>query len=173
VAARTIVFAVVVGCLATTPNAATADAAVTCDVARTLRMLSVAPQPALGWFSRTFATVFTPFKRLGISGWKQTGCTAVAAGRAVRDAQHSTDGFWTIDVALDEFSIDGHFAPAGAFIRIEVEPGTKAHAVCDAVTIRGGAVLHFGGRVLIDTDGQGFLEVHPDQAFAPSGTPGR
>ena len=29
----------------------------------------------------------------------------------------------------------------------------------------GGSVLHFGGRVLIDTDGQGFLEVHPDGEF--------
>ncbi len=138
---------------------------VACDATRTLAMLSTAPQSELGWFSRAFARAFTPFKRLGISGWKQTGCEASAVGRAVRDAQHSTDGFWTIDVALDAFAIDGHSAPAGKFIRIEVEPQTHAHEVCDAAAIHRGAVLHFGGRVLIDTDGKGFLEVHPDGDF--------
>ena len=141
------------------------EALVRCDAGRTLAMLSVAPQPPLGWFSRTFASVFTPFKRLGISGWKQTGCTAVAVGLAVRDAQHSTDGFWTIDVALDSFAIDGQPAAGVRFIRIEVEPHTTAHDVCEAAAIRRGSVLHFGGRVLIDTDGQGFLEVHPDRDF--------
>jgi hypothetical protein len=150
---------------AMTADSVAADV-VTCDAVRTLAMLSAAPQPSLGWFSRTFASVFTPFKRLGISGWKQTGCTAVAVGRTVRDAQHSTDGFWTIDVALDAFAIGGQPAPGGTFIRIEVEPQTKAHAVCDGSAIRAGAVVRFGGRVLIDTDGQGFLEVHPDQDFS-------
>ena len=59
-----------------------------CDASATIAMLSREPQPALSWFSRTVAFLTTPFKFLGISGWKETGCSAQATGHPMRAAQH-------------------------------------------------------------------------------------
>jgi len=137
-----------------------------CDAPGTVALLSREPQPRLSCFDRWIAFLTTPFKRLGISGWKETGCDADATGRPVRDAQHSTDGFWTIDVRLDSFTI-GPAAqdPSRAnCIRVEVEPDTQAHAVCAKTPILEGALLSFGGAVVIDMDGP-FLEVHPEDDF--------
>jgi hypothetical protein len=132
-------------------------------------MLSEAPQPALSWLDRAIAFLTTPFKRLGISGWKETGCSGRGSGRAVRDAQHSTDGFWTIDVALAGLDVAGVPADLSTprYLRLEVEPGTKAHDVCAAAAPRSGARLEFGGAIVVDTDGP-FLEVHPDEDFRAS-----
>ena len=141
-------------------------AAAACDARATIGRLSRQPQPALSLFDRLIAFLTTPFKFLGISGWQETGCEAKASGRPVRDAQHSTDGFWTIDVALDAFAIGE--APADLstpwYVRLEVEPDTKAHAVCAASPITEGMELAFGGAVVVDTDGP-FLEVHPEEDF--------
>jgi hypothetical protein len=140
-------------------------AAPTCDAAKTLGLLSTAPQPALSWFSRFIAFLTTPFKFLGISGWEETGCEAAGAGYPVRDAQYSTDGFFTIDIALETFTILGTAPPSGRFIRLEVEPGTKAHDACTNHEVVTADRLSFGGPVVIDTDGP-FLEVHPDEDFS-------
>ena len=139
---------------------------VACDAQGTIAKLSAAPQPALSWFGRFIAFFTTIFKFLGIEGWQETGCEAEARGRPVRDAQHSTDGFWTIDIALSSFAIRGNAADPTPpkFVRIEVEPRTSAHAVCGARRILAGTQLAFGGPVVIDTDGP-FLEVHPDPDF--------
>ena len=60
--------------------------AVACDAAGTVALLSKEPQEALGWFSRFIAFLTTPFKRIGISGWRETGCGGEGSGRPVRDA---------------------------------------------------------------------------------------
>ena len=140
-----------------------------CEAERTLAMLSEAPQPRLGWFARFIAFLATPFKRIGISGWQETGCVAAAVARPVRDAQHSTDGFWTIDVALSSLEIAGREAPPGRFLRIEVEPETVAHEQCERTRVTQSVVLRFGGAVVIDTDGP-FFEVHPDEDFTIQAT---
>jgi hypothetical protein len=141
-------------------------APVACDAAGTIARLSTEPQKALSWFDRLVAWFTTPFKFCGISGWRETGCGADASGRPVRDAQHSTDGFWTIDVGLESFAIAA--VPANLtppkFIRLEVEPGTKAHDVCAATPVMAGMLVVFGGAVVVDTDGP-FLEVHPEDDF--------
>src|SRR5262245_6536743 len=137
-----------------------------CDALGTIAMISKEPQEELSCFDRLIAFLTTPFKRLGISGWKETGCNAEARGSPVRDAQHSTDGFWTIDVRLQSFAI-GPTAPDPSrpgFLRVEVEPGTAAHEVCAGTRIVAGMILAFGGAVVIDSDGP-FLEIHPDQDF--------
>jgi hypothetical protein len=141
-------------------------AAAVCDALKTIGLLSAAPQKPLSWFDRAIAFLTTPFKFLGISGWKETGCEAEATGRPVKDAQHSTDGFWTIDVALESFSIRGTAADPSPskFVRVEVEPKTTAHEVCASHRIAAGTDLAFGGPVVIDSDGP-FLEVHPDRDF--------
>jgi len=126
------------------------------------RLLRDRPNDALSWFDRFVAFLTTPFKRLGISGWSPTGCAALARGAAVRDAQHSADGFWTIDLRLSEFSIGGREGPGGRYLRVEVEPGTKAHDVCAESRIVEGARLEVGGEVVIDNDPPPFPEIHPD-----------
>jgi hypothetical protein len=135
-----------------------------CDPAATMARLSGEPQPALCWFSRWIAILTTPFKFLGISGWTDTGCSGRGIGSLVRNAQHSTDGFWTLDVALESFGIGEIAAAAGRFLRIEVEPGTPAHAVCSVRAIEARRSVRFGGPLLVDTDGP-FLEVHPAGDF--------
>jgi hypothetical protein len=138
-----------------------------CDPQRTIGMLASEPQGKLAWFSRWIAFLTTPFKFLGISGWTDTGCLAEATGSPVRNAQHSTDGFWTIDVELERLTIGN--TPSSPlepprFLRLEIEPGTQAHEVCARSLVAAGAALSFGGPVVVDTDGP-FLEVHPDREF--------
>ena len=141
-------------------------AAVPCDALGAIAKLSTDPQEALSGFGRFIAFLTTPFKFLGISGWQETGCEAQASGRPVRDAQHSTDGFWTIDVRLEAFRIGTSSADPAPhkYIRLEVEPDTKAHDVCAATHVLGGMNLAFAGAVVVDTDGP-FLEVHPEGDF--------
>ena len=144
-----------------------------CDAPRTIAMLSREPQESVGWLSRWIAFLTTPFKFLGISGWTDTGCAARGSGSPVRDAQHSTDGFWTIDVELAEFWIGPRLATrdpildSPRFLRLEIEPGTRAHEICERNPVAAGAAFSFGGPVVVDTDGP-FLELHPDSDFAVS-----
>jgi len=141
-------------------------AAPRCDPAKTLGMLSPQPQAALSWFDRFIAFVTTPFKRIGISGWQETGCVGNGSGAPVRDAQHSTDGFWTIDVALSDFSVAGVPADGSSvrYLRLEIEPDTAGHEVCATTPPKRGTLLGFGGAIVIDTDAD-FLEIHPDEDF--------
>lgn len=138
-----------------------------CDAGETTAHLSNAPRPALSWFDRAIAFLTTPFKRLGIQGWKETGCTCLATGAPFRDAQHSTDGFWTIDVALSALSIGSLAADLSAprYLRLEIEPGTKAHDTCALTPVKQGMPVSFAGPLVIDTDAD-FLECHPDTEFS-------
>ncbi len=141
--------------------------AAACEAAQTLSMLSGEPRPRLSWLVRFLSLLTTPFKRLGISGWSETGCDGRGIGSPVRDAQYSTDGFWTIDVTLSDFGIGARRADLSRplFLRLEIEPGTRAHAVCEAREVREGDVVTFGGAIVIDRDAD-FLEIHPDADFA-------
>ncbi len=143
-------------------------AARACDAPGTVAKLSMAPQDELGWFSKAIGILTTPFKRCGISGWQPTGCDAKAAGVAVYDAGHSTDGFFTIDLHLETFVIQTVSMPSEVerYVRVEVEPKTGAHAVCERLGgVLKGQSLFCGGPVVVDTDGEGFLEIHPDDDF--------
>jgi hypothetical protein len=141
--------------------------AAACEAVETLSMLSEEPRPRLSWLVRFLSLLTTPFKRLGISGWSETGCDGRGTGSPVRDAQYSTDGFWTIDVALSDFKIGARRADLSSplFLRLEIEPGTRAHAVCEARDVREGDVVTFAGAIVIDRDAD-FLEIHPDADFA-------
>jgi hypothetical protein len=135
-----------------------------CDAQKTIRMLSDEPQLKLSFAARALGVITTPFKRLGIKGWDNTFCIAKASGKAVRPAQHSTDGFWTIDVELDSFQIGDTRASGKKFIRLEVLPKTAAHEICSKQSISVNTVMSFGGPVFIDNDGP-FLEIHPNDNF--------
>ena len=135
--------------------------AAVCSPAWVLNHLGSHAEDSLDSFSKDIGFLSTPLKRLGLGGWVDTGCDATAVGSPVRDAQHSTDGFWTIDVKLQSFMVGGESIPAGPqrFVRIEVEPNTPAsgHAF-----VRTDQPIRFSGRVLIDTHhGDELIEVHP------------
>lgn len=132
-------------------------------------MLSREPRPRLSWLDRLLSIITTPFKRLGLSGWSETGCVARGRGSPVRDAQRSADGFWTIDVMLSGFQVGGAAADLSRplFLRLEIEPDTRAHEACEKHRVREGDVLSFGGAVVIDRDAD-FLEIHPEEDFAVS-----
>lgn len=137
-----------------------------CLPQRTIDCLSDKPNPALNWFDKLVAFFTTPIKRLlpNIFGWKHTGCVASTNVTLVRDAQHSTDGFWTLDVSIDQLNIAEAVAPAGKFIRIEVEKGGKAHDICAQTPLKQGQKVSLSGIILIDADGP-FLEIHPKDDF--------
>ena len=134
---------------------------VRCNPGWVLGHLGTRPEPSLSVFERDTGAFSTPLKRLGFGGWVDTGCDAVARGTPVRRAQHSTDGFWTIDVRLNSMTINGQSATR-PYVRIEVEPGTPAHAGAASNPPAGGAQIAFHGHILIDTHhGEELVEVHP------------
>lgn len=105
----------------------------------------------------------TPLKRLGFGGWVDTGCRAQAEGWVWRNAQWSTDKFYTIDIKLHLFIIgDKKLSiqpPSQRFVRLEVEPGTPAHNSANARTNQ---YIRVEGIVLIDTHfGEELIEIHP------------
>jgi len=135
---------------------------VSCNPSFVLGHLGTHPEASLSGFDRDSGAFTTPLKRLGFGGWVDTGCDAQASGVPVRTAQHSTDGFWTIDVRLTSMTINGQSAPASRFVRIEVEPETPAHAAAESHPPQGGAPILFHGHVLIDTHhGDELVEIHP------------
>lgn len=108
----------------------------------------------LGWLT-------TPFKRLGIFGWRDMGIDVRATGD-VREAVFSTDHFLTVDLQLNELIADGHpvtLEPA-RYLRAEICERELAlpHLLwpCPGDTVR------ISGRLM--WDGDGFLEVHPLKA---------
>jgi hypothetical protein len=148
------------------------SAGTNCNARFILDHLGVNPEPSLTGFDRDSGAFTTPLKRLGFGGWVDTGCDAQATGVPVRTAQHSTDGFWTIDVRLTSMTINGQSAAAGKFVRIEVEPETPAHAAAANHPPPGGAPIAFHGHILIDTHhGDELVEVHPYDAIRFLATP--
>lgn len=135
-----------------------------CDLGYIQNALSHQPQKRLSALDRFVAFATTLFKRLGISGWTETQCQAEAIGVLVRNAQHSSDGFWTIDIQLKRLSVEGSLLNVEQrFIRIEVERGTEAHATCSRHHGKSEEQIQVGGPILIDRDGP-FLEIHPLKA---------
>lgn len=139
----------------------TAAPATTCNGPWVVAHLGVNPESSLDTFDEAVAAGSTPLKKIGVQGWVDTGCVASAVGVPVRDAQYSTDGFWTIDLQLRSFSAgNARLDPAQRrFVRIEVEPDTPAHTHAAA---KAGVPVSVHGRVFIDTHhGEQLIEIHP------------
>jgi hypothetical protein len=157
------------GCAHVNIPAKTRQAAVSgerpvCRPSDIVAQLDRLPQPELSWLDRKIGALTTPFKYAGISGWEDTGCTGRLVGVAVRDAAHSSGGLFTIDVRLSSIRIGDETGLPGRYLRIEVEPGTKAHHFARKHPIRRGTVVAASGPVVFDEDGP-FLELHPDTDF--------
>jgi len=135
----------------------------TCNVQGTLSSLSTTPVATLGEVDMDIAPLTTLFKCLGIEGWLNTGCEGVGSGRPVREAQHSQDGFWTIDLSLDDFEIQGQHSGIGRFLRLEVRPNRPAHSVASQHVFTASDRICFGGPIVIDKGK--WLEVHPIADF--------
>ncbi len=137
------------------------------SAADVLNNLDRQPKDALTWIDEELAFFVTPvFKRFfHIESWNDTGYIADGRGRPVRDAQYSTDGFWTVDTQIEFIRIEGNVRwsrnPLLYYIRLEVEPGTWAHqSVRGQGGIRKNEYIAFQGPVLWDHN-MSFLEVHP------------
>lgn len=146
------------------PGTAAATKRPKCNPSRTLRRLSKKPQSGLDFLDVASGALTDPLKKIGVFGWRDTGCNATLVGVPVRDAQHSSGGFWTLDLRLSKLEIEGQAAPQGRFIRIEVSPDTHAHEIASRTPIKAGTQLSVGGPVVIDEDGP-FLEIHPGPDF--------
>jgi hypothetical protein len=131
-------------------------------------VFSTGPQSELNIIDEVFAVVATPvFKKfLGIAKWRYTDCWCHGIGIPVRDQQHSTDGFWTIDVEISRCRIWGAKSEAWVlgpckYLRLEVKPQEQlSHAYCDKNPVKANDVVIFKGPVYTDHD-DAFLECHP------------
>jgi hypothetical protein len=78
-----------------------------CNPQEQINRLMTVPKDTLDDASRLLGAVSTPAKYLsaifdGYGAWEPTGCDAVGIGRPIREAQLSTDGLWTVDVAITD-----------------------------------------------------------------------
>jgi hypothetical protein len=142
-------------------------------------------EPPLNFGDQGPAGAFTPVKRsgLGLQAWGQTSCRVGRVIGTIKRRAWSTDGFYTIDVSLDEFE-GALLTGTNKAIRIEVDPvdprdsdgENPAHqAIQDAGGLQDGGVeigrrIMFNGIVRIDHGH--FLEVHPFEGFTDAPTCG-
>jgi hypothetical protein len=129
------------------------------------------PKPALSAVDRHSGFITTPLKYLsttfdGPHAWEKTGCTAIGSGHPIREAQHSTDGFFTVDVAIAELRVGGIPVPPGRYVRLEVIPGTAAHRSLKSRRPEPSDLIGFEGPLVWDKDTDanhphGHMEVHP------------
>jgi hypothetical protein len=124
-----------------------------------------AEEEPLSGFDNATGIITTPLKRItGIKNWADTGCrTSMAIGRVLAKSL-STDGFWTIDVKLDQFQ-NALLTGSNKSVRIEVDPlrgGPPLNLAWGALLLGSpgvGDLIQFSGEILIDHGS--FLEVHP------------
>lgn len=125
---------------------------------------SALPQKAVfapWWIYRnTISPLFTALKHAGLRGWTDYCSEACAAGTVVH-AVSGIDGFYTVDLALTEFEVNGQATrlEGPRFVRVEMYGKAKkeTHRLprkSDSVRICGKLMW----------DGDGFLEVHPRNA---------
>ena len=143
----------------------------TCNPGEQLNRLMTVPKKTLDDPSRLLGAASTPAKYISslfdrFGAREPTGCDGVGIGRPVREAQLSTDGLWTVDVAISDFDIQGSQAPPGRYIRLEVFPNTDAHASIAGHTPTSTDVIRFRGPMMWDKDTDsehpsGHMEMHP------------
>lgn len=146
-----------------------------CNPQEQINRLMLIQKNTLGDGDRIVGAFSTPLKYIssifdGYGAWEPTGCDAIGIGKPVRTAQHSTDGFWTIDLAVLDLNVQGAKAPLGRFIRLEVIPGAAAHESVDNHLVTPNDVVRFSGPMMWDRDidadhPHGHMEVHPFAAL--------
>lgn len=131
---------------------------------RTVTPTTIAPllraqsNPPLNVLARTTGLLTTYFgKMFGIQGWRNYHVRVVATG-AVVQAASSTDGFYTIDIAIQRLAVDGEEIKLEhqSYIRAELKPWVRRGA---PIPVAKGDDVCVSGSLM--WDGDGFLEVHP------------
>lgn len=79
------------------------------------------PYPKTVWFEIVPDALTTLGKRLGLGGWTDLGHVACATG-CVEQEVRWTDGFQTVDLAVDSFSVDQQTLPLAGprWMRLEI-----------------------------------------------------
>ncbi len=147
----------------------------TCNSSAEVERFMKVPKRELDETSRVAGALTTPLKYLssifdGLAAWQDTGCNASGIGRPVRDAQHSTDGFYTLDVAVSDIEVNGQHVPPGRYVRLEVFPGLASHDSMRDRAARMADVIRFSGPLMWDKDHDtdhpdGHMEIHPTSAI--------
>jgi len=138
------------------------------DAVDAVRLLRREPYQELTASEEWMALFTTPFKCLGLNGWRRYHFRVWAVG-IVENAATSWDGLRTVDLRIELFSggtpADSDVCPR--FIRAEIVRRVWKHLrrrICRGDRVRIEGELHW--------DGHGFLEVHPskdaDVRFTPS-----
>jgi hypothetical protein len=110
------------------------------------------------WIYRnTLAGIFTPLKHAGFRGWTDYCAEACAVGK-VLSGVGGIDAMYTVDMALESFSVNGAAThlEGPRFVRVEFFSGTKKHV---NRLPRKGDSARICGKLM--WDGDGFLEIHP------------
>jgi hypothetical protein len=125
------------------------------DVPEILRLQANPPLKLLAKTSGLLTTYAGKF--LGIQGWRDYHLSAVVVGTVVH-AAGSTDGFYTIDLQMEEMSVNTEPVDLrrDSFIRIEVLPFVRKGA---PLPVRRLQKIRAEGDLMWDADG--FLEIHP------------
>jgi len=119
------------------------------------------PNFRIPWIHRYLVSLLTTrFKKVGIVGWTDYCVEACAVG-AVVHADRSADGFYTVDLALDSFAVQGQetVLDKPRFVRAEIRGPARKQAT---LVLRRGGSARICGELKWDHDG--FLEIHPRHA---------
>jgi hypothetical protein len=137
-------------------------------------------KPKLSGFERLTGALSTPLKHLSTrfdstGAWRDTGCDASGVGTPVYPTLHSTDGIYTIDVAIREAWVNGIQVAPGSCVRLEVLPGRAAHAAMRMRRPQTTDVIAFSGPLIWDKDKKpgfafGHMEIHPVDSIRYVGT---
>ena len=123
------------------------------------------PYPKTVWFEIVPDALTTLFKRMGLGGWTNVGYIACATG-CVEQEVRWTDGFQTVDIAIDAFSLDGRTLSFSSprWIRLEIW-GRVRHEVerLNQGLPEPGQRWHACGLLRRD-DPYEWLEIHPREA---------
>lgn len=110
------------------------------------------------WIYRnTISPLFTALKYVGFRGWTDYCSEACTTGTVVH-AVSGIDGFYTVDLALTEFQVNGQATRLEGPRFVRVEMYGKAKKETHRLPHKGDAVRVCGKLMW---DGDGFLEVHP------------
>ena len=115
----------------------------------------------LWWHHRVITSYFsTPVKNVGIFGWTDYCTEACGAGKVLQAAS-SRHSFYTVDMELSEFTVQGEPTRLDGrrFIRVEMHGKAKQEP---PRLPRDGESVRICGKLM--WDGDGFLEIHPRTA---------
>jgi hypothetical protein len=121
------------------------------------------PNPELHRVARALGFFTTPFKRLGVLGWRDVHIDAVAVG-VVEQVATSTDHFVTADLHLIELTANGATVELTSPRYLRAEICARKLRLANAALPCKKDKVRIAGRVLWDSDGKGFLEIHPQHA---------